>query len=131
VADRLFVERSAAATVSGVIVVAVAPSGRDNVVHPSWLDVFADPVRLAILANLAAAPMSARELAAAVHISDGALRRHLEALLAAGIVCEFSGRSDGLTTGRPAAHFAIDPAVQESLKPLFRALREPLRAVPR
>lgn len=81
-----------------------------------WLDVVADPIRLQILRTLSeVAEASASELAARSQASYQTLRRHLEALQAAGVIEARPGRSDGETPGRPATRFSLTPAVRASV----------------
>jgi DNA-binding transcriptional ArsR family regulator len=101
------------------------------IVHPSWLDVLLDPLRLEILyllSNLAEA--TAAELTSQTHASGPTLRKHLEVLVAGNLVRERRGESDGLTPGRPPTRFSVDPNVRESAEALFSVLSHPLHTAP-
>lgn len=99
----------------------------NSAVHSSWLEVLADPVRLSVLRVLSEmGEATAGELIAHSHTSDPTLRRHLEAMVALGLVREHRGESDGLTPGRPAARFRLDSQVHASACALFNVLRRPL-----
>jgi predicted ArsR family transcriptional regulator len=81
-----------------------------------WLDGIADPVRLQILRSLSqVVDATASELAAQSQASYQTLRRHLEALEALGVIEARPGKSDGETSGRPAARFTLAPDVRESI----------------
>lgn len=88
-----------------------------------WLAAVADPVKLHIVRVLSeveeatAADMATSSLAA----SNQTLRRHLEALVTFGVIDENPGRSDGETPGRPAARFALAPAIRESVRLVLHA----------
>jgi len=98
----------------------------EELVHPSWLEVLTDPVRLGLLRSLlSAGPTTAGELARRSHASDPTVRRHLDALLALGFVHEHRGESDGLTRGRPATRYDLDPEVRERTATLFMLLADP------
>ena len=85
-----------------------------------WLDVVADPVRLQILRLLSCAEeATASELAAGSPASYQTLRRHLDALEASGVIRTRPGVSDGERTGRPAAHFSLNPEVRQSVSAAF------------
>ena len=82
----------------------------------TWLTTIADPIRLRILhALVESAEASAAELAAHSHSSGQTVRRHLAALVAAGVLIEHPGTSDGETSGRPAARFSLAPAIRASV----------------
>ena len=53
------------------------------------------------------------------------IRRHLEALVAVGLVAAVEGTSDGYTPGRPATRFSLPPEISASV----RALLSPYRPV--
>jgi predicted ArsR family transcriptional regulator len=96
-------------------------------VHPSWLTVFADPIRLTILGLLHERDRaSVRELAVEAHGSNRTLRRHLDALIAIGVVHEVEGERDGVRPGRPPSRFLLDPAARRDLGELFAILGRPL-----
>jgi len=84
-------------------------------------------VVLRSLCKLGAATTS--ELSRESHTSDRTTRRHLEALVALGVVQEHVGESDGITPGRPASRFALDGDAQEQVSTLFGLLSEPLGRV--
>jgi predicted ArsR family transcriptional regulator len=87
-----------------------------------WLNVIAEPVRLQILRLLCEAPdATASELAERSPASYQTLRRHLEALEAAGVIRARPGMSDGATSGRPATRFSLSPAVRASVCSVFDA----------
>lgn len=95
--------------------------------HPSWLSVLSDPVRLSVmLALVVLGEGSAGELRSWSHTSDPTLRRHLDALGALGLVEEIPGESDGESPGRPASRFRLEPEASERAKALLAVLREPL-----
>ncbi len=99
----------------------------NSTIHSSWLAILTDPVRLALLRALCELGIaSAAELRQSTHTSDRSLRRHLEALVALGVVKEQGGLSDGLTRGRPASHYAVDAQVGERAAELFDVLSRPL-----
>ncbi len=88
--------------------------------RPGWLDVVADPVRLQILRSLSQVDeATASELATRSQASYQTLRRHLEVLGAFGVIEERPGKSDGETSGRPAARFRLSPDVRESVSSVF------------
>jgi DNA-binding transcriptional ArsR family regulator len=102
----------------------VAEAGEE---HPwrkpdlGWLFVVADPVRVHILrALIAVNEATAADLASWGQASNQTLRRHLEALIANGVLHERPGESDGKTPGRPAARFSLHPDVRESVESVFR-----------
>lgn len=96
-------------------------------VHPTWLTVLSDPLRLTILRLLhQLGPSDVRVLAVQAHSSSRTLRRHLDALIAVRIVHEVGSAGDGFTPGRPASRFILDPRVREDLGDLFRILSRPL-----
>jgi DNA-binding transcriptional ArsR family regulator len=85
-----------------------------------WLDVIADPVRLQILRVLSqVSEASVSELASHSQASYQTLRRHLEALQTTGVIEARPGRSDGETSGRPAARFSLAPGVREEVRAAF------------
>jgi predicted ArsR family transcriptional regulator len=91
--------------------------------------VIADPVRLGILRSLSqVGEATTADLASSGQASNQTLRRHLEALVALGVIEEHPPRSDGETPGRPAARYSLPAEMRESvcsvLQPLgFRASR--------
>jgi predicted ArsR family transcriptional regulator len=99
----------------------------DSVVHSSWLDVLTDPVRLGILRTLSQKGVArTADLMSSTHTSERTLRRHLDALVAVGVVRELRGESDGQTPGRPASRFALEARIQERAEALFTLLEGPL-----
>jgi DNA-binding transcriptional ArsR family regulator len=87
-----------------------------------WLEVVADPIRLGILRSLSeVTEATASDLAAWSQASSQTLRRHLDALVALGVIREHPARSDGETPGRPAAHFSLSSDVRESVRSVFEA----------
>jgi DNA-binding transcriptional ArsR family regulator len=101
-------------------------------VHPSWLDVLSDPVRLAVLRWLTeVGGATVAELAEDVHASDRTVQRHLAALVALEIVREAKSKGDGESPGRPPSRFSLDPRARESALALFAVLSEPLGPWPR
>jgi len=86
-----------------------------------------DPLRLTVVAALVdSPPLSTTELGLLAHVSERAVRRHVEALKAIGLVHEHQGEADGLTHGRPASRYALDPSATDALRRLLEVLREPL-----
>ena len=97
-----------------------------------WLQVVADPVRLEILGTLSGVrDASVAELLAAGSTSGQTLRRHLDDLVAVGVIEETPGESDGTTPGRPAARFSLRPELRDSVHSVFSVLqrRSSLRSV--
>lgn len=97
-------------------------------VHPSWLAVLSDPVRLNLLRCLCEAEraLSSGELAPRAHTSERTVRRHLDALAELGLVDQRHGESDGETPGRPATCFTLPAGVREATLALFDLLSRPL-----
>lgn len=80
----------------------------------------ADPIRLGILRSLSEVEeATTSDLAAWGQASSQTLRRHLEALVALGVIREHPARSDGETPGRPAARFSLARDVRESVQAVF------------
>jgi len=76
----------------------------------------ADPVRLGLVRSLAErSEATAAELSERCQASGPTVRRHLEALVTGGIVAEAAGMTDGVTPGRPATRFSLNPEVRETL----------------
>jgi predicted ArsR family transcriptional regulator len=95
-----------------------------------WLEVIAEPVRLSILRSLSEIPKATTaELATRVIASNQTLRRHLEALVALGVIEEHPPRSDGETRGRPATRFSLTLEVRESVRSLLGSGARRARAV--
>jgi len=85
-----------------------------------WLEVIADPVRLGILRSLSEIPeATTTELATRGTASNQTLRRHLEALVALGVIEEHPPRTDGERRGRPATRFSLTHEIRESVRSLF------------
>lgn len=98
-----------------------------NSLHWSWVSVLIDPVRLAVLRGLCElGTPTIGELRCRCHSSDPTVRRHLEALMALGLVHEEPGERDGLTPGRPPRRFTLADEAAERLSALFAIVREPL-----
>jgi DNA-binding transcriptional ArsR family regulator len=86
---------------------------------PRWLAGVADPVRLHILHALyVRVEATASDLGGLGGTSGPTLRRHLDALLALGLIRQIPGRSDGETPGRPPCRFRLSPEVREGLDAL-------------
>lgn len=86
-----------------------------------WLHGVADPVRLGVLQELTAVERAtATELAAGCQASMPTLRRHLDALVAIGLIEQEAGESDGETAGRPAAQFSLNPQLRASVESVFQ-----------
>jgi predicted ArsR family transcriptional regulator len=101
-------------------------------VHPSWLAVLSDPVRLNLLRCLCEAEtaMSSGELAPRAHTGERTVRRHLEALVELGLAEERRGQSDGETPGRPAAAYTLVAAARQQAQTLFDLLSRPFGPSP-
>ena len=95
----------------------IAPEARQR---RSWLEAIADPIRLQILRSLShMSDASAADLATYGQASSQTMRRHLEAMVAIGVIRERAGESDGQTPGRPASRFSLHPDVRESVRGVF------------
>lgn len=95
--------------------------------HSSWHHFLTDPVRLALVHSLyEVGSLTVSQLAERGYADHRTLKRHLDAMVALGLIFEYPGQGDGSTPGRPAARFALDPRVRESLAPLFEVLRKPV-----
>ena len=89
--------------------------------HLGWLDVVADPVRLHILRSLSnVSDATAAELTSCGAVSGQTVRRHLDDLVAVGVIQERPGKSDGETPGRPASRFSLRADVKENVRSVFR-----------
>ncbi len=96
-------------------------------VHPSWLPVLSDPVRLNLLRCLCEVEtVTTGELAPKAHTSERTVRRHLDVLVELGLAEERRGQSDGETPGRPAASYTLRAATREQARALFDLLSQPL-----
>lgn len=102
-------------------------SKQGRAVHPSWMAVLSDPIRLNLLLSLCEVEAaSAGELAPRAHTGERTARRHLEALVRLGLAEELEGQSDGETPGRPAASYALPATVRQRALSLFEVLMQPL-----
>ena len=102
-------------------------ASRVGSVDPFWLVVFTDPVRLTVLRHLHdLGTATVTELSTGAHTSSRTLRRHLDALVALGIVHEVDDEREGVRPGRPPNRFLLDPDVRQRLEELFALLAEPL-----
>ncbi len=103
----------------------------ENPLHWSWAAILTDPVRLSVLRGLChLGTATTTELHEVCHTSDPAIRRHLEALEALGFVRGQPAERDGISPGRPARSFTIDPEAAARLRALFELLSEPLLPMP-
>jgi predicted ArsR family transcriptional regulator len=80
-----------------------------------WLEHVAEPTRLHIVRSLCGSAEATAQELAGDSCNYYTLRRHLDALVAAGVVSERSGMSDGQTLGRPPARFSLHPEIRESV----------------
>ena len=86
--------------------------GRGVVVD--WVGVVVDPVRLRILCSLSlVSDATAADLVSSGLVSGQTLRRHLDALVALGVIHVQPGVSDGRTPGRPATRFSLAAGMRE------------------
>jgi len=84
--------------------------------------VIADPIRLSILRSLSRVEeATTSDLATLGQASSQTLRRHLDALVALGVIREHPAQSDGETPGRPAARYSLPGEVRESVCAVFDA----------
>jgi predicted ArsR family transcriptional regulator len=91
-----------------------------DAVAARWLEVVADPIRLGILRSLSEVPeATTSDLTCRGQASSQTLRRHLDALVALGVIREHPAQSDGETPGRPAARFSLPTEVRESVRSVF------------
>lgn len=94
----------------------------DEVDVARWLFGVADPIRLAILRALSEVDSATMaEINCLTAASRPTLRRHLLAMVALGLISEEVGKSDGMTTGRPATRFSLQAAVADEMRKIFRA----------
>jgi DNA-binding transcriptional ArsR family regulator len=97
----------------------------------SWTAVLTDPVRLSVLRCLCRLRIATiAELTDLCHTSDPTVRRHLEALETLGLVHEQRAEADGVTPGRPARRFMLDPDAATRLCALFDLISVPLVPTP-
>jgi predicted ArsR family transcriptional regulator len=97
-----------------------------GVVHPSWLEVLTDPIRLDVvfaLSSLGAG--SAGEVARCCHATERTVKRHLDTLVSLGLARE-SRFTDGERPGRPPTRFILDEKVRSRVTALFVLLKHPL-----
>lgn len=84
----------------------------------------ADPVRLELIRRLTEVEeATAAELSECCEASRPTVRRHLEALVAVGLVAAVEGTSDGYTPGRPATRFSLAPEISASVRALLSPYR--------
>jgi DNA-binding transcriptional ArsR family regulator len=84
----------------------------------------ADPVRLELIRRLTEVKeATAAELSERCEASRPTVRRHLEALVAVGLVAAVEGTSDGYTPGRPATRFSLAPESSASVRALLSPYR--------
>lgn len=103
----------------------------ENSLHWSWAAVLTDPVRLSVLSGLCRlGTATITDLHELCHTSDPTIRRHLEALEALGLVREQPAERDGVSPGRPARSFTIDPEATVRISTLFELVSEPLLPEP-
>lgn len=96
-------------------------------IHPTWLEVLADPVRLDVLVALSSAGSgSVSEIAQCCHAGERTVRRHLDALAALGLARQSLVGSGGERPGRPPTRFIIDERVRGRVMALFALVRQPL-----
>lgn len=99
----------------------------DSSIHPTWLEVLTDPVRLDVLFALSShGSGSAAEIAACCHAGERTVKRHLHALVALGLAREARVGSGSERPGRPPTRFILDGVVRERAKALFALLIQPL-----
>ena len=75
--------------------------------------------------------MTVAEISECCHISERAVRRQLDRLVATGLVQEHPGERDGLSPGRPPSRFAPGSPARAKLKQLLVLLSTPLPPSPR
>ncbi len=84
----------------------------------------ADPVRLHILRSLSnVSDATVTELIALGPASGQTVRRHLEDLVAVGVIQERPGESDGETPGRPPSRFSLPADLRESVRSVLDAVQ--------
>lgn len=102
-----------------------------NELDPSWVAILSDPARLSLLHGLCQLEAATIvELRKMCHTSDPTVRRHLEALVALGLVREEPAERDRITSGRPPKRFVLAADAADRLCALFRLLSEPLVPMP-
>jgi len=62
---------------------------------------------------------TAPEMARLCDVSDAAMRQHLEQLETEGLVCRDTQPNSGLTRGRPAVHWVLNPEQLQSISDSF------------
>lgn len=94
---------------------------RDHKEEPRhWLVGIADPVNLAVIEALSEVEQaSASDLAIKCQASKATLRRHLDAMIAYGILVASPGEGDGTSPGRPPKLFELAPAIRKSVRALL------------
>jgi DNA-binding transcriptional ArsR family regulator len=93
-------------------------------IPPGVIAGIADPVRLDLIRRLIEVEeATAAELSEGCEASRPTIRRHLEALVAVGLVAAVEGTSDGYTPGRPATRFSLAPEISASVRALLAPYR--------
>jgi predicted ArsR family transcriptional regulator len=103
----------------------------DNPIHWSWRAILSDPVRLDIVTALCVLrTVTLADLGARCHTSDAAIRRHLDALEALGLVRAQAAQRDGMTPGRPPRRFVLAADATTQIRALLDLLSHPLGPTP-
>jgi predicted ArsR family transcriptional regulator len=98
-----------------------------NRLHPNWLEIITDPVRLDVLFALSPTGAgSVSQIARRCHASERTVRRHLDALVALGFVRESPPDRGSERPGRPPTRFILDGLVRDRVMALFDLLSQPL-----
>lgn len=85
-----------------------------------WLQGIADPVRFSLMQELSRVEeATATELEDRCEVSRATLRRHLNALVAIGLVSECVGASGDGRTGRPPTRFQLAATVRDRTTVVF------------
>jgi predicted ArsR family transcriptional regulator len=93
--------------------------------YVDWIEAVADPVRLRILRSLSSVPdATAADLVSSGSVSSQTLRRHLDALVALGVIHMQPGASDGQTPGRPATRFSLAAGMRERVVRLIASFSQ-------
>jgi predicted ArsR family transcriptional regulator len=96
-------------------------------VHSTWLEVLTDPIRLRVMLALSTTGKgSAAELAQSCHASERTVKRHLDALLALGLIRQLRNEPGSDRRGRPPTRFILDSAVRDDAREVFSLLSQPL-----
>jgi DNA-binding transcriptional ArsR family regulator len=99
--------------------------------RPHWLEAVADPVRLRILRCLSEhARATVPEIARAADASRQTVRRHLDSLVAFGVVTRVPGLSNGERVGRPATIYHLASDTRESVEETLRVAQFRVRTGP-